>query len=256
MKVIILAAGQGTRLRPLTDDKPKCMVNVFGKDIISYQLNAFKRNQIDNVVVVKGYKAEVLNYPNITYYYNEKYDTTNMVYSLFTAEAEFNDDIIISYGDIIYSDKVLQTLLNDQHDFAMTIDLDWFNLWSARMENPLEDAETLKLNEKGEITELGKKPKSLEDISGQFMGLIKIKKDKLKEIQQFYHSLDKESHYDGKSFEQMFSTSFFQLLIDNGMSIHAVKVNGGWIEIDCQSDIELFPKFLPDLVDNNETNTN
>ena len=244
MKIIVLAAGEGSRLRPLTNEVPKCMVKVNGKSIIDYQLDCCKQLGLDDIVIVKGYLSEVLQRENVSFIVNERYDETNMVYSLFCAEEHMDDDIIIVYGDIVFRPEILKKLVDASDPFAATVDLDWFKFWSARMEDPLADAETLKLDDQGFIKELGKKPQSLKDIEGQYMGLIKMKKEILPDVKSFYHNLDKSQTYDGKSFDNMFMTSFLQLLIDNGMPLKAVTINGGWIEVDEASDIPFFDEFV------------
>ena len=107
MKAIILAAGQGTRLRPLTNDRPKCMVKFNDKPIINYIIETMHSVGISNIHIVTGYKSEILkahlaNEKGITFHLNKEYDTTNMLYSLWCAKDELNDDVIISYSDIIY----------------------------------------------------------------------------------------------------------------------------------------------------------
>ena len=105
------------------------------------------------------------------------------------------------------------------------------------MEDPLKDAETMKIGKDGNIIELGKKPTSYNDIEGQYIGLIKIKKEALQKIIQFYKSLDREVFYDGKNFNNMYMTSFIQLLIDKVMPVKPVFIEGGWLEIDTVEDL-------------------
>ena len=181
MKAIILAAGQGTRLRPLTDDKPKCMVEFQGKPIIDHIIDNFKLCGIDDIVVVNGYKGNILEQhlegQNIKFIQNEKYDSTNMVHSLFCASSEFNDDLIISYSDIIYSPKILKKLIDSHHPISLAIDLKWRELWEIRMENIISDVETLKMTSKGTVSEIGQKPEVLSEIEGQYIGLISVRKN-------------------------------------------------------------------------------
>ena len=109
MKTIILAAGQGTRLRPLTDFCPKCMVEVNGISIIERQLAVMHNCGIEDkdISIVAGYCSdalkEKLGSTEIQLIVNEKFENTNMVYSLMCAKQvlEDADDILISYGDII-----------------------------------------------------------------------------------------------------------------------------------------------------------
>ena len=88
MKIIVLAAGKGTRLRPLTDIVPKCMVPLKGKPLIDYQLDLFKSKSINDITIVGGYLIEKLKSKNVNLITNNAYETTNMVHSLFCAEKE------------------------------------------------------------------------------------------------------------------------------------------------------------------------
>ena len=110
------------------------------------------------------------------------------------------------------------------------------------MENPLEDAETLKLDSNDNIQEIGQKAASYDDIQGQYIGLIKIKKKALKKVKDFYNALDKTAVYEGKNFNNMYMTCFLQLIIDKVMPVKAVHIDGGWIEIDTCQDLNRYSK--------------
>ena len=87
-----------------------------------------------------------------------------MVHTLFCAEKELNTDILVSYGDIVYSRDILKTLLQSNFDIAVSIDMNWRNYWESRTDNPLDDVETLRLSKVGKILEIGRKPKSLDEV--------------------------------------------------------------------------------------------
>ena len=245
MKVVILAAGQGKRLRPLTNKLPKCMVEVEGKTILEHQIQCLKRNGLFDINICVGYASHKIDYDSVLYHYNPNYAKTNMVYTLFCAREILNgdQDILISYGDIIYNDKVIKTIINDNSKIGIVVDKDWFKYWSDRMENPLDDAETLKINDHGYISEIGKKPLSYNDIQGQYIGLIKIKADLISSIISLYESLDKNETYDGNDFNNMYMTTFLQLISESIAPLNPVFINNGWIEIDIPSDL-LLTKYL------------
>ncbi len=238
MKVIVLAAGQGTRLRPLTDNIPKCMVKYKNKPILEHQLDLFKSLGLKDLNIVCGYLLDEIPYEEFRKFKNERFDSTNMVHSLFCAQEVMDDDIIISYGDIIYSEEVLKKLLQSPHDISVVTDKDWFAYWSKRMENPLEDAESLKFDEEGSIKELGKKANSYDDIEGQYIGLICIKKEMLETVKEFYYNLDNSRSYDGNDFDNMYMTTFLQLLIDNNVAkLKPVEIESNWMEFDTIDDL-------------------
>lgn len=241
MKIIFLAAGKGSRLAPLTNEVPKALVKYNGKSILDYNIDSARKLAINHIVIVIGYKREAFSYEGIKYFYNEKYASTNMVESLMCASEELDDDIIVSYSDIIYQEDILKKLVNyGGSPVSVVIDKDWEQLWSLRMEDPLQDAETLKIDSNGKIKEIGKKTTELHQIEGQYIGLMKFSKTFVPELIKFYHALDQNKRYDGQRFENMYMTSFLQLLIDSGVEVSPVEINGGWIEIDTESDLKAY----------------
>ena len=251
MIAIILSAGQGTRLRPYTDSRPKSMVLLRGKPLIQYQMQVLKNTGIQEIYAITGYKKESFNMLGISTYYNSRYASTNMVYSLNTARELFdgNSDIIISYGDIVYQNSILLKLVKSKSKISVVIDKKWISLWSLRMANVLSDAETLKLNDNGHIIEIGKPPKSLNQIQGQYIGLIKIRKDFAPEFFNLYDKLKRGIlNCNGKKYTDIYMTDYLQLLIDNCFNIRAVETNNGWLEVDTVDDLELYE----DLIENGE----
>lgn len=245
MRVIILAAGQGTRLRPLTNDRPKCMVELDGKPLIEYQLDLFKKFNIKDINIVTGYLEDKINFNGTKKFYNPNFETTNMVSTLFCAKELFDgaDDILISYGDIIFNDSVFDAIEKANDKINVVVDKQWKKYWEARMDDPLRDVETLKIDKDGNIKELGKKPNSYDDIEGQYIGLIKIRKDMVVKVKEYYANLNKDLIYDVKDYENMYMTSFLQMLADSLIPLTPIYINNGWIEVDEPSDLE-FTSFL------------
>tara|TARA_B100000212_G_scaffold169518_1_gene127549 strand:+ start:6244 stop:7008 length:765 start_codon:yes stop_codon:yes gene_type:complete len=246
MKVLILAAGSGTRLKDLTKINPKCLVEVNNKPLLEYQLEILKKNKLSNIYLVGGYQYKKIKYPNIKLFINKSYASTNMVYTLFCAKEIFedNEDVLVTYGDILYQNNIIQKLINSKEEISLTIDLDWKSYWEKRMDNPLLDAETLKHDLNFNIKELGKKPKSYSEINGQYMGLIKIRADIAKNIFQIWDEMDRKKIYDGKNYNNMYMTTFLQHLIDIGITVKGLPVHGGWAEIDTPLDIRVAEEMI------------
>ena len=167
-----------------------------------------------------------------------------MVASLFAAEAlmDGSEDLIVSYGDIVYERRVLDAILGSGAAVGVCVDLNWRRYWQLRMDDPLRDAETLKIGNDGRLIELGRKPSSYGEIEAQYIGLIKFRADQMAAIRRFYHGLDLDRFYEGKSVDQMYMTTFIQLLIDDGFDVRPVKIESGWLEIDTLEDLDLYNK--------------
>jgi choline kinase len=116
--------------------------------------------------------------------HNPDYPTTNMVSTLMCAAGllDGNDDVIIAYGDIVYQTNVIEALVACPEPYSTTIDLQWQKLWEVRNENPLNDAETLRLDDQLNVLELGKKSNSLKDIEGQYMDSSKCRPNLLEKL--------------------------------------------------------------------------
>jgi L-glutamine-phosphate cytidylyltransferase len=239
IKVILLVAGEGKRLRPHTLDRPKCMVEIDGVSLIDRQLAVLNSEGLDNIVMIGGYKSDMLKRKGITLKVNPRYYETNMVWTLFSAEEELEGEVIISYGDIVYSKKILQALLNSKDDIAATIDKNWENYWRARNEDPLDDAETLKLLKDGTISEIGQKPKALSEIQGQYMGLMKFSSKGLRQMKEVFHKALRDESVLKGSVENAYMTDILQALINSNQLISAVLVHDEWVEVDTASDLEL-----------------
>jgi L-glutamine-phosphate cytidylyltransferase len=245
MKAIILAAGQGTRLRPLTNNKPKCLVELAGKPLLEHQLATLTSGGIDEIHIVGGYLAEQLKRPDTTLHTNPRFASTNMVATLFAAKDVMNgeSDIIIGYGDIVYESRVLEALIASSAPISLAVDREWKRYWAARMDDPLADAETLKLVEGNRIVELGKKPESFADIQGQYTGLIKIRADHVEKLLDVWTAMDRDAYYDGKDFDNMYMTSFIQHLINLGWDTRSAFIENGWAEVDCEDDLAVATQF-------------
>ena len=246
MKAIILAAGQGKRLYPLTKNQPKCLVKLFGKSIIEWQIEKFDKCNIKNISIVRGYLGDMINFSNINTYENKNYDSTNMVETLFCAKEELTEDVIISYGDIIFEENVIKKLIQCQDDFAVIIDKNWEKYWKMRFQNPLSDAESLKIDNEGFIMNIGQRVNNSKEIEGQYIGLMKIRKNVIKNLKEFYEDKKMESKTGINplnkeiSFEQSFMTDLIQSLINSNYKIKAVPIFGGWLELDTIDDYELY----------------
>lgn len=253
MKPIILAAGQGTRLRPLTDDRPKCMVEVNGKSIIERQLNTMHNCGIidEDITIVAGYRGDMLQDKfkdtGMNIIINRDYETTNMVCSLMCARSlmEQQDDILISYGDIIYNEAVLTKILASGADSSVIVDDGWYSYWSERCENPLDDAETLIFDQDDYLLEIGQKTTDLNKVQSQYIGLMRFKGEGLKSMLALAKEAQERTEKGialwrtTRSYQKMYMTDLLQGLIDEGHKLKAVHIERGWFEIDDREDLRV-----------------
>ena len=138
---IILAAGRGSRMRELTDTKPKCLLELAGRPLLHWQLDALRDAGVERIVLVRGYAAHTLvgDFETVD---NPRWNETNMVQTLLCALPHVHGDVLVCYADIVYKKEHVQALLRTQGDICLTYDTKWESLWRLRNENPLDDAET------------------------------------------------------------------------------------------------------------------
>ncbi len=239
MKAIILVAGEGRRLRPYTEDRPKCMVDICGSNLIERQLSVLRSEGVTDIIMIGGYKSEMLNKYDVKLLINSRYYETNMVWTLFCAEDQIKGDILICYGDIVYSRSVLRKLLDSTSDVSTTIDMDWKSYWKARNEDLLNDAETLKLDSNNYILDIGKRPDTVDEIEGQYMGLIKLTNKGASILKKVFNKALQDRNLMGKPVENAYMTDLLQTMIDTGNPIKSIPVHGEWVEIDTVSDLNV-----------------
>lgn len=245
--LVILGAGQGTRLRPLTDEKPKCLVELAGRPLLDWALRAGREAGFEKLVVVRGYKGEAIEAPGVVLVDNPAYDSTNMVASLWCAEAEFGDGIVVSYGDIAYEVGHLEAIRDAGDGVAVLVDREWRSYWEARFEDVLGDAESLVIDGDRRIRSIGQKATDIDAIEAQYIGLLSFSGPGLAAARDLYERVrtggEVPARLRGRRAEDMYMTDLLQGLVDEGVAVRAVEIGGGWVEVDSPSDLALAERY-------------
>ena len=151
-----------------------------------------------------------------------------------------DQEVIISYGDICYSSDILARLKQDNGEVSVAIDKGWLNYWKARFDDPLDDAESLKINTQGHITEIGREIRSMSDVDGQYLGLVKLSVSGVSRLLDTIEMISSCGiEVNGRRFEDMYLTDLLDYMIGQGVEINAVEINRNWVEIDDMQDREL-----------------
>jgi len=242
MRALILAAGRGSRMGSLGDDRPKCLVELDGRPLLDRQLAALRRGGADEIGIVRGYRADMLNFPGLRYFDNPRWAQTNMVASLATAAAWLRDGpVIVSYADIFYRGELVRALAQTCGDLVISFDRDWRRLWTRRFADPLADAETFRIDAHGTLLEIGGKTTNIDDIEGQYMGLLKFTPAAWSAIEVLLAGLDAPSR------DRLDMTSLLRRLIAAGsVSIRTCATHGQWGETDNPGDVALYESMLRD----------
>ena len=242
MKVIILAAGMSSRLKPLTNDKPKCMIKLFNETLIERQIKIFHNCNINDITIVTGYRGELINIPDVNYVKNKNYEKTNMNESLFCAKQKFDDSILVSYADIIFEQRTIEQILRFRQDVGVAINLDWKKNYKNRTQHSLSEAENV-LIENYKVVRLRKNITEClpNQKIGEFLGIIKLSKKGAMYFLEKYLKL-KNSHkgvfHSSPSFQKAYLTDMLQEIVDSKIIVDPIITKGLWMEIDTTEDLK------------------
>lgn len=211
MKAVILAAGEGKRLRPFTETMPKVMLPVANKPVLEYVFDAVKNSGIDEIIVVVGYKKEVImeyfkNYEDIDITYVVQDKQLGTAHALLQAKKYINDTFIVLSGDNIIDQSSISKLINDKSKHSILI-----------KEHPHPSKYGVVFVEKNILKEIVEKPK--EEL-GRFIstGIYKLPSSVFDDVE-------------GLASQGVYAlTSVVQLIVDRGENISTVTADL-WMDI-------------------------
>jgi choline kinase len=243
MKAVIIGAGRGSRLGEKTDHVPKTLVEVMGRPILDFILDAlaeggFRRK---DVVFISGYAEHAVRerYPEFTYVRNEGWANNNILLSLLTAREHLTDGFVSTYADIVYEGAVVKALLESRHPITLGADVRWRRRYVGRTEHPETDAEKLRADGT-RVLELGRRIPS-EAAQAEFIGVMRLSPAGAAE---FLDAFDREralyagrSYREGRTFERAYLIDLLQHMLEAGSEMHRVNTEGGYMELDTQQDL-------------------
>ena len=218
MKAVILAAGLGSRLRPFTNEVPKAMVKYRGQEIIAHQIDTLKKVGIKNIIIVTGYKSEILEkylsskYDNILFFKNLNFNFTNSAYSFNCIDRNIISGSYIHLNcDILFSEELLNELISHPEK----------NVIACRNDLILnESMEKASIDSNNKIIKMSLK--NFNEASVKAFGLAKISSEALKFNLSYYDSLVKneseKENYFGLIRKAVQVQSYFAI-ISNSMSL-------------------------------------
>lgn len=253
MKCVILAAGRGSRLSPLTDIRPKCLVEFAGRPLLEWQLDALRIAGISDIHVVTGYLSEQIEAYRLKCWYNAIWESSNMIESMLCLRQLFmteNDDILVLYSDLIYEPYIISKLIKTDGDIVISVDQGWKQLWQARMSDPLSDAESLRYDEDGILLEIGQRVNDATQIQAQYMGMMKFTRTGRERLIDFWDKADfYPSWAHGRTKQQAFMTDLLNAMINKNFKINTCVVEHGWLEVDSLNDLRRYETDLADRSD-------
>ena len=240
MKAIILSAGFGSRLGDLTKGIPKSLVDVNGKSIIQRQIETFRNNGIKEIIVIVGPHKEKFQLNDVEYVIDKNFHEHEQLSSLMTASKYFQNDIVISFGDVIVDNKIMKQIVESTYEFGIAVDLNWEKNYENRDQHPKSEAENVMFDKEGNVLEIKKNIKKSGSKIGEYLGVMKLSRKNSKVFLDKYSELNishQGKFHNASSLESAYLTDMFQELIDSVIRISRIYVSGKWCEIDTPQDL-------------------
>ncbi len=242
---IVLAASRGTELGALTEDRPKCMIDVRGQPLLRRLVDTLNGGRIHDITVVRGYRKDMVNLPSIHTIDNDAFETTGELATLACAADRLQGEALIAYGDILFRQHILDQLRGTDGDIVLAVDA----LWRERDPDPtsrLRDLVTC--STPFQYGYLDDAPKSLTAIGpeiseglihGEWIGLAFARDRGTEAIRKGIETLRGEGVLDRIGLPGLFSR-----LIADGLDIRVSYVAGQWLDVDNASDLKAADSFL------------
>ncbi len=242
MKAVILAAGIASRLRPLTDTTPKCLLKIGERCLLQRAFDALQQNGIRDFIVVTGYREAQIrdflksHYPTlrITFIYNEKYASTNNIYSLWlTRHYVDNEDILLLDSDILFDPQIITKLL----------ECDWNDALALNRHTLGEEEIKVIADDDGKVIEISKIC-SIPQAIGESIGIEKMSATYTEALFRELEIMITEEGLDNIFYERA-----FERLIPQGHSFYVLDTTEYFsIELDTVSDFEQAQRLIPPLL--------
>ncbi|MBI5860377.1 MAG: phosphocholine cytidylyltransferase family protein [Nitrosarchaeum sp.] len=241
MKAIIIAAGSGKRLGKISENLPKSLTDVNNKSILERQVESLRRNGVLDIIVITGPNPEKFTFSHLRYTLDEDYEQHDILGSLMAAKNYISGNVLILYSDILFEDKIINTILASTHDIGVVIDLDWKKAYENRTMHPESEAENVLLSENCNILEIRKGIQNMKQIVGEFLGIVKLSSKGSEIWNKKYEELEKThvgKFHHAPSLKKAYITDMIQELIDSKIRVEPIFISGKWCEIDTPQDLE------------------
>jgi len=239
MKAVILAAGIASRLRPLTDSIPKCLLKIGERCLLARTVDSLIKNGIDQFIIVTGYRqkqiVDFLNkeYPEVdfTFIYNERYESTNNIYSLWLTRPYVDEkEILLLDSDILFDPKIITALLQAKEINALALN---------KHDLGLEEIKVI-ADENQKVLEISKTC-SIESAIGESIGIEKMSAMYSKAL-----FIELETMINKEGMDHVFYERAFERLIPKGHSFQVIDTTAFFsIELDTIEDFQEAQNKIP-----------
>ncbi len=232
---VVLAASRGSGLEALTVDRPKVMLPIAGKALLRWLVDGFKKENINDITVVGGYRADAIDTAGIKLVVNERYADTGELASLACAVGSLDSEAVIAYGDLLFRSYVLRDLVESKADFAVVVD----SLMTGDSNLTVRDfAYCSRSDDRG----LFGTPVLLERVTGaadpgrapngRWVGLLSVSRTGLGKLKAMIATLRSDA-----SFDRLDLPALLNALVAAGSAVEVVYVHGHWRGVNDLEDL-------------------
>jgi phosphoenolpyruvate phosphomutase len=232
---VVLAASRGRGLEAMTVERPKVMLPIAGKPLLRWLVDGFKKENINDITVVGGYRADAIDTAGIKLVVNEHYAETGELSSLACAVESLDSDAVISYGDLLFRSYVLRDLMESKADFSVVVD----SLMTGSSNRTVRD---FAYCSRGDDRGLFGTPVLLERVTsaadagraphGRWIGLLNVSRAGLAKLKATMKVLGSENR-----FEALDMPALLNALIAGGSKIEVIYVHGHWRGVNDLDDL-------------------
>jgi len=232
---VVLAASRGRGLEAITVDRPKVMLPIAGKPLLRWLVDGFKKENINDITVVGGYRADAIDSSGINLVVNERYAETGELTSLACALESLDSDAVIAYGDLLFRSYVLRNLVESKAEFSVVVD----SLMAGNSNHTVRD---FAYCSRGDDRGLFGSPVLLERISGsaeadlsphgRWIGMLNVSRTGLAKLKSVLSTLRTD-----QGFDSMDMPALLNALVAAGAAIEVLYVHGHWRGVNDFDDL-------------------
>ena len=230
---IVLAASRGKGLEAITEDRPKVMLPIAGKPLLRWLVDGFKKESINDITVVGGYRSDAIDTAGIKLVVNERYADTGELSSLACAIDATDSDVLISYGDLLFRSYVLRDLVESKAEFSVAVD----SLLEGNSNHTVRDfAFCSREDDRGLFGTpvLLKRVSSTADAepNGRWIGVLNVSQAGLVKLKATLSTLKRRADFD-----QLDMPALINALIAEGAAVEVQYVHGHWRGVNDLEDL-------------------
>lgn len=240
MKAIVLAAGKTNRSFE-NPNIPVCMQKIEDSSLLEVQLNTLHNCGIREISIVRGFRAEQIDYPGLTYFENKEFENSGVLHSLWAAEEVLNGDVLILYSDILYDQKIISRVISSRSDFCLGVHIGWN---SVENRQSTENVEIIKIGQENNVDEIGKGLSPSAFAQGKFTGILKLSERGVEIFKRHYFRAKTARIKGIIDVKTAWLTDLLSEMSYYGVPLSSVIIENGFLEIGSQSDLEFAAKKL------------